>query len=69
MLTRSSRLAAICLFLAVVSNAQRLGTPTLKASPCKSSTLTSALFLKIAEIPGDSRDTCHRDEIEVRQFQ
>jgi type VI secretion system secreted protein Hcp len=71
MLTRSSRVAAICLFLAVVSNAQKLPLDALKlkASPCKSSTLTSALFLKIADIPGDSRDTCHQNEIEVRQFQ
>src|SRR2546428_2774223 len=71
MLIRSSRLAAICLFLAVISNAQKLPLDALKlkASACKSSTLTSALFLKIANIQGDSRDTCHRDEIEVRQFQ
>jgi type VI protein secretion system component Hcp len=71
MLKRSSRVAATFLFLAVVSNAEKLplNVLKLKASACKSSTLTSALFLKIADIPGDSRDFCHRDEIEVRQFQ
>src|SRR5438132_1636362 len=37
--------------------------------PCRSTTLTNSLFLKIDGIQGDSRDTCHRDEIEPLSFQ
>ncbi len=35
---------------------------------CASATMTSALFLKIDKIPGDSLDKCYRDEIELLGF-
>ena len=44
-------------------------TPPTKQTRCSSPTMTSAIFLKLEGIRGDSSDTCHRDEIEVRQFQ
>ena len=36
---------------------------------CLGGTITNSIFLKIAGIPGDSRDHCHRDEIEPFSFQ
>jgi type VI protein secretion system component Hcp len=36
---------------------------------CVSTTMTSAFFLKIDEIRGDSLDKCHHDEIELMAFQ
>ena len=35
---------------------------------CVSATMTSALFLKIDKIPGDSLDKCHHGEIELMSF-
>lgn len=57
-------LAAMLAILAAVTVPQKQLQPR-----CTNPTPISAYFLKIEGIPGDSRDTCHRDEIEVRQFQ
>jgi type VI protein secretion system component Hcp len=45
-----------------------LGVAAKKDTRCISATMTSALFLKVDKIAGDSLDKCHRDEIELMDF-
>src|SRR5437899_10913246 len=59
-------LTAILAILAAVTIPQK----QQKQQPrCENPTPSSAYFLKIDGIAGDSRDRCHRDEIEVLSFQ
>lgn len=59
-------LAAIAIFaFAAVAGGQKLDAPILRTQ-CDS--MSAPLLLKLDGIPGDARDKCHRDEIEVMSF-
>jgi type VI protein secretion system component Hcp len=58
-------LAFLLMFAPPVSTITKLPL----AATCTSTTLSNSIFLKIAGIPGDSRDKCHLNEIEPLSFQ
>ena len=67
---KGSLLLTIFVLGASVAAAQPIGTiMPRKQIACSSTMMTSAFFLKIDEVRGDSIDKCHRDEIELMGFQ
>ena len=69
MLKESLAVAIFALGASVAAAQPNLTMVPKQEVRCVSTTMTSAFFLKIDEIRGDSLDKCHHDEIELMAFQ
>lgn len=69
MLKESLAVAIFALGASVAAAQNNLTIVPKQEARCVSTTMTSAFFLKIDEIRGDSLDKCHHDEIELMAFQ